>query len=87
MGYSNQAHDDGNGLNWIAEHSLAAAIVVYALLSIPAYFWLQGPVADAGHVPVSVAIGGLMLGTILLVPPIKLFLEDRFASGYVNSTE
>lgn len=86
MGYSNQAHNRDNGSNWITRHSLAAAIIVYALLSIPTYFWLQGPVGTVGRVPVSVAIGGLVLGTILLVPPLKSFLENRFASGYVISS-
>lgn len=87
MGLSNQTHNRGNGSNWITRHSLAAAVIVYALASIPAYFWLQGPVGTAGRVPVSVAVAGLVLGTILIVPPIKSLLENRFASGHVITSE
>lgn len=87
MGYSNQAHADGNGSNWITRHSLLVSVVIYALLCIPSYFWLQGPVAEVGHVPVSVAIGGLVLGSILIVPVIMSLLGNRFATEHKFDTE
>ena len=86
MGYSNQSHG-GDGSNWIARHLLLAAIVIYALLCIPSYFWLQGPVGTAGRVPVSVAIGGLLLGSILIVPVIMSLLGNRFATEHKFITE
>lgn len=79
MGYSNQTHTDGNGSHWITQHSLLVSVVIYALLCIPSYFWLQGPVGTVGHMPVSVAIGGLVLGSILIVPVIMSLLESRFS--------
>jgi hypothetical protein len=87
MGYSNQDHAPGNGSNWIAQHSLLAAVIIYALLCIPSYFWLQGPVATVGHVPVSVAIGGLVFGSILIVPVIMSLLENRFTTEHKFTTE
>lgn len=81
MGYSNHSHDR-NDSNWITQHPLLAAIVIYALLCIPSYFWLQGPVGTVGRVPVSVAIGGLVLGSVLIVPVIMSLLGTRFATEH-----
>lgn len=86
MGYRNQTHTDGDGANWVAQHPLLVAVVIYALLCIPSYFWLQGPVETVGRVPVSVAIGGLVLGSILIVPVIVSLLKNRFATEHKFTT-
>jgi hypothetical protein len=87
MGYNNQAHSDGNASHWVTRHPLLSAVVIYAILCIPSYFWLQGPVANVGRVPVSVAIGGLVLGSILIVPVIMSFLGNRFATEHKFDTD
>jgi hypothetical protein len=86
MGYSNEDHT-GSVSNWITQHILLTAVIIYALLCIPSYFWLQGPVGTVGHVPVSVAIGGLGLGSILIVPVIVSLLGNRFVTERKFSTE
>jgi hypothetical protein len=80
MGYSNGDHTHENTSSWITQHLLLTAVIIYALLCIPSYFWLQGPVATVGHVPVSVAIGGLVLGSVLVVPVIMSLLGNRFTT-------
>lgn len=59
-----------------ARHSLLVATAVYVVLCIPAYFLLEGPVGNAGTVDGSVVIGGLVLGTILIVPIIRAMLRN-----------
>jgi hypothetical protein len=86
MGYSNEDHT-GNTSSWITQHTLLAAVIIYALLCIPSYFWLQGPVGTVGHMPVSVAIGGLVLGSILIVPVIMSLLGNHFTTERRVSTK
>ena len=57
--------------------SLTIAIVVYVAICVPAYFWLQGPVGNAGTVDASVVIAALALGSIMLVPVIKSIVDKR----------
>lgn len=85
MGQTNQTHDRGGGSNWITEHSLTAAIIAYALLSVPVYFWLEGPVGIAGTVDASVVVAGLVLGSILFVPIIKSALVNRLGASRVQT--
>ena len=85
MGRTNQAHGRDGGSEWITEHSLAAAIIVYALVSVPVYFWLEGPVGLAGTVDASVAIAGLVFGAILFVPIIKSVLTNRIGAGRADT--
>ena len=85
MGQTNQAHDRDGGFEWITEHSLAAAAIVYALLCIPAYIWLEGPVGTAGTVDASVAVAGLILGSILFVPIIKSVLTNKIGASRVET--
>ena len=59
-----------------ARHPVLVATAVYALLCIPAYFLLEGPVGNAGTVDGSVVIGGLVLGAIMIVPLIRAALEN-----------
>lgn len=87
MGYSNKDHTLGNASSWITQHLLLTAVIIYALLCIPSYFWLQGPVATVGRVPTSVVIGGLVLGSILIVPVIMSLLGNHFATEKKFSTE
>ena len=81
MGRTNQAHGGDGGSEWITEHSLAAAIAVYAVLSVPLYVWLEGPVGTAGTVDASLAAAGLALGAILFVPIIKSVLTSRIGAS------
>jgi hypothetical protein len=85
MGQTNQAHDRDGGSQWITEHPLAAAVVVYALASVPLYFWLEGPVGTAGTVDGSVVVAGLVLGAIMLVPIIKAGLTNRLSASRVQT--
>jgi hypothetical protein len=85
MGQTNQAHDRDGGSEWITEHSLAAALIVYTVLSVPVYFWLEGPVGIAGTVDASLVIAGLVLGTILFVPIIKSVLTNKFGASRVHT--
>ncbi|NEU58664.1 hypothetical protein [Halorussus sp. MSC15.2] len=85
MGQTNQAHDRDGGSEWITEHSLAAALVVYAVLSIPVYVWLEGPVGIAGTVDASLVVAGLVLGSILFVPIIKSVLTNKFGASRVHT--
>ena len=52
------------------------ATAVYAVVCVPAYFLLEGPVGTAGTVDGSVVVGGLVLGSILIVPMIKAVLRN-----------
>ncbi|UPV76742.1 hypothetical protein M0R89_21345 (plasmid) [Halorussus limi] len=85
MGQTNQAHDRDGGSEWITEHSLAAALIVYAVLSIPVYIWLEGPVGIAGTVDASLVVAGLVLGSILFVPIIKSVLVNTFGASRVHT--
>lgn len=83
MGQANQNHERDGGYQLITDHSLAVAIVVYALLSIPVYLWLEGPVDIAGTVDASLVVAGLVLGAIMFVPIIKSILTNRFGASRV----
>ena len=83
MGQTNQAHDRSGGSEWVADHPLATASIVYATLCIPVYFWLEGPVGIAGTVDASLVVAGLVLGAILFVPIIKAVLTNRVAASRV----
>lgn len=56
---------------------LVVAIVAYAIVCVPAYLWLEGPVGGAGTVDGSVAAIALALGAIMFVPIIKAGIENR----------
>ncbi|SHG41078.1 hypothetical protein [Halobaculum gomorrense] len=49
----------------------SVAVVVYAALCIPLYFWLEGPVGEAGTVDGSVAAIGLIIASIMFVPVVR----------------
>ena len=61
----------------VQEHPLVVAIVVYAIVCVPAYVWLEGPVGSAGTVDGSVAAIALALGAIMFVPIVKATLENQ----------
>lgn len=67
------------------EHVLGT--IVYVLLCIPAYFWLEGPVGIAGTVDGSVVIVSMVTGSILLVPMIAKILRSRFGVGVPENLE
>ncbi|WP_227356459.1 hypothetical protein [Haladaptatus salinisoli] len=85
MGQTNQANDSGGGSKWVTNHPMGAAIIAYAFLSIPVYFWLEGPVGTAGTVDGSIVIAGLVLGSIMFVPIIKAVLTNRFGASRVQA--
>lgn len=85
MAQTNQAQDRDGGSEWITEHALVAALIVYAILSVPVYFWLEGPVGIAGTVDASLVVAGLVLGTILFVPIIKSTLIKKFGASRVQT--
>ncbi|MFC4451265.1 hypothetical protein [Halorussus aquaticus] len=85
MGQTNQAHDRDGGSEWITEHALTAALIVYVVLSIPVYLWLEGPVGIAGTVDASLVVAGLILGSILFVPVIKSVLTSKFCASRVHT--
>lgn len=68
------SNNTNNGV--AAKHPLVVATAVYAVLCVPSYFLLEGPVGTAGTVDGSVVIGGLVLGSILVVPMIKAVLRN-----------
>lgn len=57
--------------------SLVVSVVLYAILCVPAYIWLQGPVGDAGTVDGSLVVIALILGSIMFVPVIKSMVDKR----------
>jgi membrane associated rhomboid family serine protease len=65
----------------ISDHPLKIALVVYAVICIPVYLWLHGPVGTAGTVDNSVAIGGLLMGSLLFVPIIRSKLVRTYGGG------
>lgn len=67
------------------EHVLGT--IVYVVLCIPAYFWLEGPVGIAGTVDGSVVIVSMITGSILIVPAIAKFLRSRFGVGVPENLE
>ncbi len=64
-----------------------AGTVVYALLCVPAYLFLVSPSflgADhsmAGSMDGSVAIGGLILGSLMIVPALTLRFKRQYGGG------
>ncbi len=68
------SNSTNNGVT--AKHPVLVATAVYAALCVPAYFLLEGPVGTAGTVDGSVVVGGLLLGSILIVPMIRAVLRD-----------
>ena len=67
---------------YVTEHQLGLATLIYALVCIPVYFWLEGPVGIAGTVDGSVVAIGLALGAIMVVPVVRSLLR-----GYAGETE
>lgn len=67
---------------FVTEHQLGLAILTYAIVSVPVYFWLEGPVGIEGTVDGSVAAIGLALGAIMVVPIFRSLLR-----GFAGETE
>ena len=63
---------------------LGAALVLYGVLCVPAYLWLEGPVGTAGTVDASVTIAGLALGSILFVPMFRAAFKRRYDTGMTS---
>ena len=71
----------------LSHRPLAAGIIVYALLCVPAYLFLISPSflganhAMAGTMDSSVAIGGLILGSLMFVPALTLRFKRQYGGG------
>lgn len=66
----------------ISRYQLPASVVIYGLVAVVAYGWLEGEVGVAGTVDGSVAAIALVLGSILFVPIIRGLIQQ-----YVGETE
>lgn len=66
---------------YVAATPLRIAVGLYAVFSVPAYVWLEGPVGSVGTVPSSTAFISLLAGSILIVPLITHFVNQRFVRG------
>lgn len=71
----------GTARGGLGSHPLLVAAALYVVIAIPAYFLLEGPVGTAGTVDPSVVVGGLLLGSIMIVPMLKAALESRDLVG------
>jgi hypothetical protein len=60
-----------------SSYSLALSVLAYAIVCVPVYFWLEGPVGQVGSIEGSVAAIGLAIGAILFVPIVKASIENR----------
>ncbi|MFB6112723.1 MAG: hypothetical protein ABEJ58_01315 [Halodesulfurarchaeum sp.] len=76
-------------LEWVLDkHILGASLLIYVLFAIPMYFWLEGPVGTVGTVDSSVALAGLIFGSMLFVPLIAGWLRSkRIALGFGADAE
>lgn len=80
-----------NAGTWVRQHlpvtPLRVAAVAYAVACIPTYVWLEGPVGATGQVPASTALVSLLLGSILAVPLLTYFVNQRFVRHRQDGTE
>lgn len=74
-------------LTSLLDREYPLAVVIYVVLCIPAYFWLEGPVGTAGTVVGSVVIAAMITGSLLLVPLLAWFLRNRFGIGVPENIE
>lgn len=75
-------------LEILDRHIVSVAIVLYALLCVPVFLWLEGPVGIAGTVEDSVVILSLALGGILFVPALMIWLRrKKFDLGYASTEQ
>lgn len=71
----------------LSDRPVAGAIVVYALVCVPAYLFLISPSflgADhsrAGTMDGSVVIGALILGTLMFVPALTIRFKQQYGGG------
>jgi hypothetical protein len=57
---------------------MAASALVYLIICIPAFLWLEGPVGGIGMIDGSIVIAGLATGAIMFVPVIEAMVIQRF---------
>lgn len=74
-------------VQYFLEEEVPLATVIYVLACIPAYFWLEGDVGNAGYVDGSVVIIAMVTGSLLLVPLIAQTLRQRFGIGVPERIE
>ncbi len=71
----------------LSDRPVAGAIVVYALISVPAYLFLVSPSflganhSRAGTMDGSVVIGALILGTLMFVPALVIRFKQQYGGG------
>ncbi|MFB6281470.1 MAG: hypothetical protein ABEH40_05585 [Haloferacaceae archaeon] len=74
-------------IDYLLDEEYVLGTLVYVVLCVPAYFWLEGPVGIAGTVDGSVVIISMITGSILIVPAIAKFLRSRFGVGVPENLE
>ena len=57
--------------SFVRRHPSVVATALYAVLCVPMYFWLKGPVGDAGTVSGSVVVSGLVIASIMFIPVLQ----------------
>lgn len=71
----------------LSDRPTASAVVVYALICIPAYFVLVSETffglhhADAGTTGATVPIGALIMGSLMFVPALHLRFKQQYGGG------
>ena len=71
----------------LSDRPLAAAIVVYALVCVPAYLVLVSPSflgadhAMAGTMDGSVVLGALIMGSLMFVPALTIRFKQQYGGG------
>lgn len=68
------------------EHLVLVSVLVYALASVPVYFWIVGTVGDAGTIEGGIVIASLITGSLMFVPAIMSYLrKKKFSLGYAKA--
>jgi len=82
------AGDDRSAIAWLIDsHTVAVAIAIYIVASIPVYVWMVGTVGDAGTIEGGIVMAALATGSLLFVPTIMGWLrKKKFELGYARST-
>ncbi|MFB6156445.1 MAG: hypothetical protein ABEJ34_01205 [Haloferacaceae archaeon] len=71
----------------LSDRPLAAALVVYAAVCVPAYLFLVSSSflgidhSIAGKMDPSVAIGGLLMGSLMFVPALTIQFKQQYGGG------
>lgn len=71
----------------LSDRPVASAFVVYALVCVPAYLFIVSPSflganhSRAGTMDGSVAIGALIMGSLMFVPALVIQFKQQYGGG------